>query len=89
MQVYVGLSSGCVQVYRRGADGAWQLREPLNIYLGSLAVSALLPINTHVYAACGDNVHVIDCFTAEVTVSLLETLRSIMYIMKKCEKQCR
>ncbi|XP_042205162.1 rho guanine nucleotide exchange factor 10-like isoform X3 [Homarus americanus] len=66
-QVYVGLCNGCVQVYRRGADGAWQLREPLNIILGSQAVSALLPINTHVYAACGDHVHVIDCFTAEVT----------------------
>ncbi|KAK8739531.1 hypothetical protein OTU49_003378, partial [Cherax quadricarinatus] len=66
-QVYVGLCNGCVQVYRRGADGAWQIREPHNIVLGSLVVSALLPINTHVYAACGDHVHVIDCFTAEVT----------------------
>lgn len=66
-QVYVGLCNGCVQVYRRGADGAWQLREPLNIFLGTQGVTALLPINTHVYAACGDHVHVIDCFTAEVT----------------------
>lgn len=69
-QVYVGLSSGCIQVYRRGSDGAWQLREPLSITLGSQPISALLPINTHVYAACGDNVLVVDCFTAEVTVSL-------------------
>ncbi|KAK3857916.1 hypothetical protein Pcinc_035865 [Petrolisthes cinctipes] len=66
-QVYVGLSNGCVQVYRRGSDGAWQLREPLSITLGSQPISALLPINTHVYAACGDNVLVVDCFTAEVT----------------------
>lgn len=65
----MGLCNGCVQVYRRGADGAWQLREPLNIFLGTQGVTALLPINTHVYAACGDHVHVIDCFTAEVTVS--------------------
>lgn len=66
-QVYVGLTSGCVQVYRRGSDGGWQLREPLVISLGNHPVSALLPINTHVYAACGDNVRVVDCFTAEVT----------------------
>lgn len=65
-QVYVGLCNGCVQVYRRGADGAWQLKEPLEIALGQ-SVAALLPINTHVYASCGEQVHVIDCFTAEVT----------------------
>lgn len=66
-QVYVGLCNGIVQVYRRGADGAWQLREPNDICLGTYSVTALLPINTHVYAACGEQVHVIDCFTAEVT----------------------
>ncbi|CAL4059365.1 unnamed protein product, partial [Meganyctiphanes norvegica] len=66
-QVYVGLRNGCVQVYRRGADGAWMLNEPYSITLGSQPVTSLLPINTHVYAACADQVHVIDCFTAVVT----------------------
>ncbi|KAG0728402.1 Rho guanine nucleotide exchange factor 10 [Chionoecetes opilio] len=66
-QVYVGLSNGCVQVYRRGSDGGWQMREPLSISLGDDPVTALLPINTHVYASCGDNVRVVDCFTAEIT----------------------
>lgn len=76
--MYVGLTSGCVQVYRRGSDGGWQLREPLVISLGNHPVSALLPINTHVYAACGDNVRVVDCFTAEVTVSDLVFIDNCM-----------
>ncbi|RXG61933.1 Rho guanine nucleotide exchange factor 10 [Armadillidium vulgare] len=66
-QVFVGLSNGNVQVYRRGTDGAWLLSDPIIISLGLRPITALLPISTHVYASCGNQVYVIDCFTAQVT----------------------
>ena len=79
LQVFVGLTSGSVQVYRRGADGAWLLKEPVVIQLGPHPINALLPISTHVYASCGDKVHVIDCFTADVTVRICVKFNFFLY----------
>ncbi|XP_076046549.1 uncharacterized protein LOC143028404 isoform X2 [Oratosquilla oratoria] len=65
-QVYVGLCTGILQVYKRGADGSWALKEPLSIVLGTNVITTLLPINTQMYAACMNKVQVIDCFTADI-----------------------
>lgn len=66
--VFVALTNGTVQVFRRHADGQWLLKESQTISLGSASdpVSNLLPINANVYAGCGRRVWVINGHTREI-----------------------
>lgn len=68
--VFVALGSGSVLVYRRNpVDGAWLLKEPQVLNLGTDPVSSLLPINLCLYAACGKKVFVLSSITGEVQKS--------------------
>lgn len=68
--VFVALGNGMVLVYRRNpVDGAWLLKEPQVLSLGSEPVSSLLPINLCLYAACGKKVFVLSGITGEVQKS--------------------
>lgn len=66
--VFVALTNGTVQVFRRHPDGQWLLKESQTVSLGSATdpVSNLLPINANVYAGCGRRVWVINGHTREI-----------------------
>lgn len=65
--VFVSLSNGTLQIFRRGYDTQWLLHDPQTISLGaSDPVSNLLPINMNVYAGCGRKVCVINGGTGEI-----------------------
>lgn len=65
--VFVSLSNGTLQIFRRGYDTQWLLRDPQTISLGAPdPVSNLLPINTNVYAGCGRKVWVINGGSGEI-----------------------
>lgn len=67
--VFVALGNGNVLIFHRDMTGAWSLKDPITINLGTDPVSCLLPINMTVYAACGKKVWVISCVTGEVQKS--------------------
>ena len=70
--VYVGLSNGSVFLYRRSPlDGTWLLKEQQVILLGTDPVTNLLPINSNLYASCGQMVAVLDGLTVEVQKSFM------------------
>ncbi|KFB48975.1 AGAP013265-PA-like protein [Anopheles sinensis] len=59
-RVYVGLDDGKLLVYRIGAEGVWNLYEPVVIHVSDSPISALLRIGNDVYVAAGFTVTVID-----------------------------
>lgn len=68
--VFVALGNGVLLVYRRNlVDGAWLLKEPQVLTLGTEPVSSLLPINLCLYAACGKKVWVLSSITGEIQKS--------------------
>lgn len=68
--VFVALGNGVLLVYRRNlVDGAWLLKDPQVLTLGSEPVSSLLPINLCLYAACGKKVWVLSSITGEIQKS--------------------
>lgn len=68
--VFVSMSNGTVQIFRRGFDGHWLLKEPQAVPLGiSEPISNILSINSNVYAGCGDKVWVLNGFSGEVLKS--------------------
>ena len=66
--VFVSLSNGTLQIFRRGHDAQWLLKDPQTITLGSAPdpVSNILPINANVYAGCGRKVWVINGLSGEI-----------------------
>lgn len=68
--VFVALGNGSLLVYRRNpVDGAWLLKDPQVLNIGSDPVSSLLPINLCLYAACGKKVWVLSGITGEIQKS--------------------
>lgn len=67
--VFVALGNGNILIFHRDMSGAWSLKEPVTINLGTEAVSCLLPINMSVYAACGKKVWVISGLTGDIQKS--------------------
>jgi len=66
--VFVGLSTGHLLVYRRHLP----LSEPAeDITLGPEPVAALLPINLSLFASCGKNITVLSAITAELQRSFV------------------
>lgn len=65
--VFVALSNGTLQIFRRGHDTQWLLKDPQTLALGAPdPVSKLLPINANVYAGCGRKVWVINGLSGEI-----------------------
>lgn len=68
--VFVALGNGSLLVYRRNpVDGAWLLKDPQVLNIGTEPVSSLLPINLCLYAACGKKVWVLSGITGEIQKS--------------------
>ncbi|XP_066993749.2 rho guanine nucleotide exchange factor 10-like protein [Anabrus simplex] len=68
--VFVALANGSLLQYKRHPhDGAWALKEPHSLTLGSDPVSCLLPINASLYAACGKKVWVLHGSAGEIQKS--------------------
>lgn len=67
--VFVALGMGLLLLFKRQADGAWNLKDPFSISLGNDPVSCLMPINTSVYAACGKKVWVLNATSGDVIKS--------------------
>lgn len=56
---FVALSDGTVQIFRRGYDGHWLLKEPQTVSFGvAEPITSILSINANVYAGCGQKVYV-------------------------------
>ncbi|CAB3378777.1 Hypothetical predicted protein [Cloeon dipterum] len=68
-QTFIALASGSVLMFRRGTNGEWNLQEPQSLLLGTEPVSALLPINICMYAACGKKVWVINSLNGDMQKS--------------------
>ncbi|XP_069683969.1 rho guanine nucleotide exchange factor 10-like isoform X2 [Periplaneta americana] len=65
--VFVALANGSLLQYSRNPqDGAWALKDPQTLSLGTDPVSCLLPINMCLYAACGKKVWVLSALTGEI-----------------------
>ncbi|XP_026826583.1 rho guanine nucleotide exchange factor 10 isoform X4 [Ooceraea biroi] len=64
--VFVALGTGLLLLFKRQVDGAWALKDPFAISLGSDPVSCLMPINMSVYAACGKKVWVLNATTGDI-----------------------
>ncbi|KAL7293203.1 hypothetical protein TKK_0013347 [Trichogramma kaykai] len=67
--IFVALGTGTLLMFKRHFDGAWNLKEPSIIGLGTDPVACLMPINSSVYAACGKKVWVLNAMTGESTKS--------------------
>lgn len=67
--VFVALGVGSLLIFKRQYDGAWNMKEPAVVTLGSDPVACLMPINSSVYAACGKKVWVLNAMTGEGTKS--------------------
>lgn len=67
---FVALSNGTVQIFRRGYDGHWLLKEPQTVSLGvSDPITQILSINANVYAGCGQKVYVLNGYSGEIQKS--------------------
>lgn len=67
---FVALSDGTVQIFRRGYDGHWLLKEPQTVSLGvGEPITSILSINAYVYAGCGQKVHVLNGCSGEIQKS--------------------
>lgn len=67
---FVALSNGTVQIFRRGYDGHWLLKESQIVSLGvSEPITNVLSINANVYAGCGQKVYVLNGYTGEIQKS--------------------
>lgn len=67
---FVALSNGTVQIFRRGFDGHWLLKEPQTVSLGiPEPVTNILSINANVYAGCGKKVYVLNGLSGEIQKS--------------------
>lgn len=67
---FVALSNGTVQIFRRGMDGHWLLKEPQTVSLGvSDAITSILSINSNVYAGCAQKVHVLNGCSGDIQKS--------------------
>lgn len=65
--VIVALTNGNILFFKRNMEGsAWMLKEPVIVHLGNDSIPSILPINACIYAACGKNIHVLNCFTGDV-----------------------
>ncbi|KAJ6634726.1 Rho guanine nucleotide exchange factor 10 [Pseudolycoriella hygida] len=68
--VFVSLSNGSIQIFRRDLDDEWNLRTSQTVLLNDTAsVSHILPINENVYAACGTKVWVINGLSGHIQKS--------------------
>lgn len=64
---FVALSNGNVQIFRRGYDGHWLLKEPQTVSLGvTEPITSILSINANVYAGCGQKVFVLNGCSGEI-----------------------
>lgn len=67
---FVALSNGNVQIFRRGYDGHWLLKEPQTVSLGvNEPITSILSINANVYAGCGQKVFVLNGCSGEIQKS--------------------
>lgn len=67
---FVALSNGTVQIFRRGMDGHWLLKEPQTVSLGvSDAITSILSINSNIYAGCGQKVYVLNGCSGDIQKS--------------------
>jgi len=65
-QVFVGLSNGTLNVYRRMLRQVWEIESPLVAVLGPDPVSALLPVNGGLYTATGRKVILMETNTFSI-----------------------
>jgi len=65
-QVWVGLQSGCLQVFRRSPSGSWDNSPAICLVLGSDPVTALAPIQQAMLASVGREVMLLDAWTSNV-----------------------
>lgn len=64
---FVALSNGTVQIFRRGMDGHWLLKEPQTVSLGVPdVITSTLSINSNVYAGCGQKVYVLNGCSGDI-----------------------
>lgn len=67
---FVALNNGTVQIFRRGYDGHWLLKEPQTVSLGlAEPITSVLSINANVYAGCGQKVFVLNGCSGEIQKS--------------------
>lgn len=67
---FVALNNGTVQIFRRGYDGHWLLKEPQTVSLGvNEPITCILSINANVYAGCGPKVYVLNGCSGEIQKS--------------------
>lgn len=67
---FVALSNGTVQIFRRGYDGHWLLKEPQTVSLGvNEPITSILSINANVYAGCGQKIYVLNGCSGEIQKS--------------------
>lgn len=82
---FVALSDGSVQIFRRGYDGHWLLKEPQTVLFGVPdLITSILSINCNVYAGCGKKVYVLNGCSGEIQKSFdvngEQTNHSIQYM---------
>lgn len=64
---FVSMTNGSVQIFRRGFDGHWLLKEPQTVNLAANEpITNILSINSNVYAGCGQNVWVLNGYSGEI-----------------------
>ncbi|XP_055305474.1 rho guanine nucleotide exchange factor 10-like protein isoform X2 [Sitodiplosis mosellana] len=64
---FVALTDGTVQIFRRGYNGHWLLKEPQTVSFGvSEPITSILSINANVYAGCGQKVYVLNGCSGEI-----------------------
>lgn len=64
---FVSMTNGSVQIFRRGFDGHWLLKEPQTVILAANEpITNILSINSNVYAGCGQNVWVLNGYSGEI-----------------------
>lgn len=67
---FVSMTNGSVQIFRRGFDGHWLLKEPQTVALAlNEPITNILSINANVYAGCGQNVWVLSGYSGEILKS--------------------
>lgn len=67
---FVSMTNGSVQIFRRGFDGHWLLKEPQTVTLTvNEPITNILSINSNVYAGCGQNVWVLNGYSGDILKS--------------------
>ncbi|XP_045475679.1 rho guanine nucleotide exchange factor 10-like protein isoform X1 [Harmonia axyridis] len=65
--VFVALNNGTLIIFVRDPSSlTWQLQNPQTLNLGTEPISSLLPINTNIYASCGNKVFVLNAISGEI-----------------------